>query len=475
MRVLLVDDDFLIVESLKICLRDKFQITSVGTFDEAIKCLDSQEFDGAVFDIHLADGTHDGIELLTVARQKHPDLPIVMMSGENAASTIVKCMQLGADDYLEKPLDADSLCLRLGKTFRDNRKNRVFKRAFEIVNSKNQIVGSSPGIDNAKTLVEKSGRMRILFHGETGVGKTPFAWYSNQVVSREEGQPRPFEQINCAGLTKEHFQDQLFGHKKGAFTGAISDKRGLVEIAKGGDLFLDEIGEMPLDTQALFLTFIDSQEYYRLGDDQKRRAEVRILCATNRDLRTMVAEGSFRKDLYSRIAQVVVSIPPLRSHPSDIPELVEHFVKTFSGYRKPVSKAVINRLVQHGWQDGNVRELRDAIEYACIVGRDSESLGMEHLPERLNPNKSSGAASETDAGNSEDWLKKVAEQGLEKCLGTLERRILDYFVREYGGVTDDLTKVLRVSKPTLYRRLKQYDISATVEMQPYEAMVMRAN
>ena len=460
MKVLLVEDDLLVAKTLQLVLRNDYELRHVTSAGEALAALDREEADGVVLDIHLGCGAMSGVDLLKSLKKKYPDLPVVMASGDKSASVIVECIQEGADDFIEKPIDPTTLSIRLRKAFQDSRRNGVLRRAFERSTAATSLVGSNPSFQSARDLVSRAGRMRILFHGETGVGKTPFAQYSNQILSQEEGQLRPFEQVNCAGLSKDQFQDALFGHKKGAFTGAISDKAGLVAIAKGGDLFLDEVGEMPLDTQALFLTFIDTQEYYRLGDDQKRKADVRILCATNRDLKRMVAEGTFRKDLYSRISQVVVSIPPLRQRRDDIPALVEHFVRVFAGRSKPLADEVRRRFLDYGWEEGNVRELRDTVEYLCVMGRNTDVLTVDHLPDRIAPTIPASELPQSSEGGTGPWVQLVATHGLESSLNAVEKQILEHYVGEYGGVTDDLVRVLKTSKPTLYRRLRQYGIAA---------------
>ncbi len=458
MNILVVDDDVLIQRVLKECLKESYSLTPALNYNDAVKAFDEAEIEGALIDINFKGDSKTGIDLLKWIRERFPDLPVVMISGENSSQIIVECIQMGANDFIEKPFEGETLRLRLKKAFVESRRSRVLRRAFDLSRSQHPIIGSGPGIERARSMVERAGKMRILFHGETGVGKTPFAWYSNQLVAKEERQPRAFEQINCAGLNKEHFQDQLFGHKKGGFTGAVSDKKGLVELASGGDLFLDEIGEMPLDTQALFLTFIDSQEYYRLGDDQKRKADVRILCATNRDLKKMVADGSFRKDLYSRISQVVVDIPPLRNRPSDIEELLRHFIHLFSGFDKPYTPELLSLLQRYTWEEGNVRELRDTAEYLCIMGRTESCLTIEHLPDRLHPIQMVQEFSEKPTELKADWIHDAAEYGLENCLNNVEKVILEHYIKEFGGVTDPMIARLKTSKPTLYRRLKRYNI-----------------
>jgi len=255
------------------------------------------------------------------------------------------------------------------------------------------------------------------------------------------------------------FKISFFGHKKGAFTGAIADKKGLVEIANGGDLFLDEIGEMSLEAQAHFLTFLDSREYYRLGDDKKKTADLRIICATNRDLKAMVAEGTFRKDLYSRIAQVVVPIPPLRDRMSDIPLLFEHFVAEFTGSKKSYDPAILKLLENYQWEEGNVREFRDAIEYLCIMSRDSDRLELEHLSEKYRPLSKQPAIQKQVDSISLENMTAVFEFGLETYLGHLEKKILESSIKNYGGNLESMAEELKISRPTLYRRLKKYEIT----------------
>ncbi len=335
--------------------------------------------------------------------------------------------------------------------------NKMTPRAREA----DPIIGKDPALVRAKATTEEARSLRILFYGETGVGKTPFARFSNFVMARTSTQKRPFEQLNCACLTPDHFQDQLFGHKKGAFTGAICDKAGLVEIARGGDLFLDEIGDMPLETQSHFLTFLDSMEYYRLGDDRKRTADVRILCATNRDLKKMVEQGMFRRDLYSRISQVIVSIPALRDRVGDLRELFEYFVVKFCGFAKAYDSEIIETLRKYDWKDGNVRELKDAVELLCLMSTDNDTISVVHLADRYRQSDFGSNSTLTlssvaqSIGDSHTALNRVYDMGLEKYLEEIESQVLSHLLQRHFGSIDDLAHDLHVSRSTLYRRLKR--------------------
>ena len=460
MALLVLDDDAVVLQAIQLGLGDQYKLLLASSFSQAKAFLESEDIEGAIIDINLGTGEPSGIDFLVQFKERYPDKPAIIESGERELSTVVKCIKMGADDYLEKPFDRTTLQLKISKVFSDTRKTSVFKRAFEKSRAIQKIIGDSEGIRKAMKMLEQAGPMRVLLYGETGVGKTPFAWYSNLVVSQLDGQVRPFEQINCACLNAEQFQDQLFGHKKGAFTGAIADKRGLVELATGGDLFLDEIGDMPLDVQAHFLTFLDSMEYYRLGDDRKRRADVRILSATNKNLRKMVDEGKFRKDLYSRISQVIVEIPPLRDRASDVPLLFEHFVQHFAGFPKPYDPALLETLGKYRWEEGNVRELRDVVEFLCITSRNSKTISSDHLNDQYRPLEGDYGLDPKFGEVDSDTLGLIASHGLDHYLNSIEKRLLDKYLGQTDENLDNILKELRLSRATFYRRLKKYDIPA---------------
>ncbi|MBY0369461.1 sigma-54 dependent transcriptional regulator [bacterium] len=463
--LLILDDEVLALEAMQIAMGSKYKLLLASSFQKAVQILENEDIDGAMIDINLQGSDRDGIEFLSLFKKRYAEKPALIVSGYREVPTVVRCMKLGADDYLEKPFDRETVEMKIDKIFAGALRTRVYQRAFEKSAADQQIIGRDAGILRAKKQIEEAASLRVLMVGETGVGKTPFARYSNSVVSDATGQARPFEQLNCACLNTEQFQDQLFGHKKGAFTGAITDKRGLVELARGGDLFLDEIGEMPLETQAMFLTFLDSQEYYRLGDDVKRKADVRIISATNRNLKKMVEEGKFRKDLYSRISQVVVNIPPLRERPSDIPLLLEHFIEKFAGHAKAFNPEVLTTLREQTWEEGNVREFQDAVEFLCLRSRGSEQIELEHLPSAYSsPAPASVEAAVSLPPSAGEDFRRVLELGLESYLDAYERQILQSCIERYSGTLDEMARELKVSRPTLYRRLKRHRIGTREEV-----------
>lgn len=461
--LLILDDEVLALEAIQMALGTKYKMHLASSPAKALQIIESEEIDGAMIDLNLGGSERDGIDFLSIFKKKCPERPALIVSGYREVPTVVKCIKLGADDYLEKPFDRETLEMKIDKIFADSIKSRVLQRAFDKSTADLQIVGRDAGLLYAKKQVEDAVSLRVLLVGETGVGKTPFARYSSLVMSEATGQMRPFEQLNCACLNTEQFQDQLFGHKKGAFTGAISDKRGLVELARGGDLFLDEIGEMPLETQAMFLTFLDSMEYYRLGDDVKRKADVRVIAATNRNLKKMVEEGKFRKDLYSRISQVVVQIPSLRERPGDIPLLLEHFIEKYAGHAKPYNPEVLTVLREQRWEEGNVRELQSVVEYLCLRSRGVDRIEMEHVPASILSPVSEGVEAAVSLEARADDFKRVMELGLESYLDAYERQILQRCIESYSGTLDEMARELKVSRPTLYRRLKRHRINTLRE------------
>lgn len=470
MKILILDDDSLIHDAFRLILSDH-ELFSATCFEAAVAILGQQNMDLVLADVHLGEDNRTGPAFLKYMKPLYPHIPVVMISGDDSVDQVVECMRLGADDYVEKPATPE-LLEKVKDVVRKYQKTHSSSsvRLTEILNRDDVLIGNSPQVLQAKSKISQAKKMRILLIGETGVGKTPFAYYSNLCL-REKSQTRPFEQINCASLNRERFQDELFGHKRGAFTNAFSDKKGLVELAEGGDLFLDEIGEMPLDVQALFLTFLDSMEYYRMGEDFKRKAQVRIICATNRDLKDMVEKGLFRKDLFSRIAQIIVHIPPLRERKDDIPLLFKHFSKQFLGFEKECDPKVLEALKNYSWTDGNVREFRDAVEYICVMSAEANRIKIDHLPDHLS---SSGIALPAPKGlttahltsqvNSRagSQLDKVYQTGLESYLDEFERNILVELYSHHRGNVNEIADLIRLSRPTLYRRLKKYNLLQSV-------------
>ena len=454
--VLVLDDDLIVRSILKKDLASEFNINVFADGKSALSFLETNNVDLALIDIDLGTGIN-GLSILEKLTGIDPNLSVIMISSLTSVNTVVKSIKLGALDFIEKPIDIPKLKFRIKKIFEYNEMKIVvdrYKKIQEIDLSKNEIIGESPLLAKAKDSVQKAGPMRLLLLGETGVCKTPFAKYSNLLLSKEMQYDRPFEQINCASLKHERFVDELFGHVKGAYTGAISDKTGLVELAKNGDLFLDEIGDLDLECQAELLTYLDNYEYYKLGGTKKLKSEVRIISATNKDLKAMINTGSFRKDLYSRISQMVINIPSLRERKEDIRKLVLHFVKIFSGIEKPVNPDVITNLAKFDWEEGNVRDLKNVCEFMCITSRNDSSIELSHIPEQYS--SLNEAFTNTKISNNFD-LSVLETMGYENFINSIEHSILSKLLCTEKKIKP-LADKIKIDRMTLRRKLIKLNI-----------------
>ena len=343
------------------------------------KALDGQEWDVLLLDLKLPDA--DGVDILAQVRKEHPELQTIIVTGFANVQSAIETMRLGAFDYLTKPPNFEELGMRVEKagekTFleRENRRLR-----FQVQRGMaSDILTRSESLQKVLRTIEMvaAARTPILIEGESGVGKELLAQHLHRLSPRAN---KAFVDLNCAAVPATLLESELFGHERGAFTGAGNEKPGLVEVADGGTLFLDEVGEMLPEIQSKFLRVLDSGTFYRVGATRKRRADFRLVAATNRDLKEEVAAGRFRKDLFYRINGVRVVIPPLRERPEDIPLLVEHFARQLPN-QKRFTPAALQALNQFEWP-GNVRELHFAVERASLLS-EGDVIDVVDLPPEI--------------------------------------------------------------------------------------------
>ena len=387
-RLLVIDDEKLICWSLqKDFSQEGYEVVTAQSAREGIRFFTEEPFDAAVLDIRLPDG--DGKEILQIMRKKDPLLSVIMLTANDEIRTAVQCMQLGAFTYLHKPFDFEELKLNIEKAV-ESKKMRQKIRDWETVERGkydfDSIVAESPQMKQILELIRRifhSEFTTVLIEGESGTGKDLLAralHYGSQRASKS------FVSINCAALPGPLLESELFGHEKGAFTDAKQAKKGLVEEAQGGTLFLDEIGDMSKDLQAKLLHLIDQKKYRKVGGVKELDADVRIVAATNKGLKSEVAEGRFRQDLYYRLNVVPINIPPLRERKEDIPALVHffiaHFNREFRRTMAGVHPEAMQILLNYSWP-GNIRELKNVIERAMILNRES-SLLPEQLPSEID-------------------------------------------------------------------------------------------
>nr|WP_320113963.1 sigma-54 dependent transcriptional regulator [uncultured Desulfuromonas sp.] len=386
-RVLVVDDEHLIRWSLEQSLKKQgYHVQTVGSGEEALDYVRSDSPDLVFLDIQLPG--IDGIETLEKIKEIDSDISVIMITALGVLETAVKAMQLGAYDYINKPFNLDELSVVLRKAL----ETQALKKEVEHLRtekkrsqSSSRIVAESSHMKNVLDMVSKiaqSDAATVLVQGESGTGKELVARALHYDSPRSE---QPFMAINCAAVPETLLESELMGHEKGSFTDAKSQKKGLFELANGGTVFLDEIGDMPMGTQAKLLRVLEERSFRRIGGTKDIHVDVRIVAATNKELLKAIDEGTFRKDLYYRIQVIPIYLPPLRERPDDILALAHHFVQHFNvEFGKNVtgfSNSAERYLLDYDWP-GNIRELRNVIERAIIL-ESSDTLKLELLPREM--------------------------------------------------------------------------------------------
>jgi DNA-binding NtrC family response regulator len=386
-RVLVVDDEISMAEMLADGLTDLgYAASAIASSRSAATVLEREPIDLLVTDLRMPHV--DGLGLLGVSRRADPHRPVIVMTAFSAIDTAIESIRQGAYHYMTKPFKVDELALFVDKALSESRLRReamTLRRALREEYGIENLVGSSAAIREVASLVERvaDATVPVLITGETGTGKGVVARAIHAGGSRAEA---PFVAVNCAGLPENLLESELFGHVKGAFTGATANRAGLFEEAEGGTLFLDEIGEMSPPLQAKLLHVLESGTVRAVGSNKERAVDTRILTATHRNLRERVKEGTFREDLLYRLDVITIAIPPLRLRRDDLPALVEHFVaqakrKHPASLVRGVAPDTLARLLDHTWP-GNVRELEHVIERAVLLGRDAV-VGVQDLPRSL--------------------------------------------------------------------------------------------
>jgi DNA-binding NtrC family response regulator len=380
-RILLVDDEEIVLRSCQRILRRDYEIDTARDGLEALGKVNQNPYDVLILDIKMPK--MDGIEVLRRVKEARPDIDVIMVTGLNEIGTAVKAMKLGALDYLPKPFEPDELELAVARAFdrraglvgvSDSGGNDESSYRFE------NIIGASPAMQTVFRLIARCAptNSTVMLRGESGTGKELIARAIHYNSLRGD---HAFVPVDCTSLSENLLESELFGHVKGSFTGAVSNKKGLFEMADGGTLFLDEIGNIPLSTQAKLLRFIEEREFKAVGDTRTQSVDIRLITATNKDLESMVADGDFRDDLYYRINIFPIEIPPLRERREDIPALASHFLQQFSGEMKQptreFSPGAMNLLMNHDWP-GNVRELENVVERAVILA-SGDVIRQGHL------------------------------------------------------------------------------------------------
>lgn len=443
--ILLVDDD----EAFRVVMagalsRRGFDVTTAKNGREALTQLGASQPDVVLLDIQLPDIS--GLEVLKGAGNVSPGSEIIMLTGHGSMDTAIESIRMGAFDYVSKPCPLDELEVRIQRALERqslSRRATVLERGLTPRDPGDWIVGNSPEFRKLLELAERVALSdsTVLITGETGSGKELVAKLLHTHSTRGN---RPFVVVECAALQQELLQSELFGHDRGAFTGADRKKPGLFEVADGGTIFLDEVGEISPNTQVKLLRVLDTSAFRHVGGTTEIKVDVRVVVATNRDLAGMVRQGLFREDLFYRLSTIIVDLPPLRERGGDVELLTNHFITLLNdrfGLRKRIGPEARDLLRRHDWP-GNVRELLHAVESALVVCEGDE-IGPEHLPNAL---RSTGSGSSVQGGGP---LSSLAE---------LEREHIERVLESVGDHRGSAARILGISERNLYRKLRAYRI-----------------
>ncbi len=448
--ILVLDDEKRQQDILALILRDEgFEVATTGSPSQALQMVESGGYDLVLTDLRMPG--MDGVEFLQSARKLQPAQVIVVITAHGTVPSAVEAMKKGAFHYLTKPLNRDELILTVQRALTQVsliRENELFKSQLQDRYSLESIVGEHGRMQELFRLIRKVAptNTTVMIYGESGVGKELVARAVHQLSPRA---PHPLFSLNCAAIPETLLESELFGYEKGAFTGAVARKKGLLEEASGSTLFLDEIGDLGLPLQGKLLRALQEREIQRLGSNEKIRLDVRVIAATHRDLTRMIAEEKFREDLYYRLNIFPIVVPALRDRPTDIPLLVRHFVEKHAGSSKvkQVSPKALQKLLNYKWP-GNVRELESAIERAAILS-DTDRIEEKDLPPEVV------APSVTGAGTDLDWIQ-LPDEGVD--FEQLERHLLVQAMEKSGGVMAKAARLLGLSYRTLNYRLEKYGL-----------------
>jgi two-component system nitrogen regulation response regulator NtrX len=451
--IIVVDDEAGVRSSLSGILADEgYEVQTVETGEACLAALRARRFDVALLDVWLPGA--DGLETLERIREIDAELPVVMISGHGTIETAVRAVRLGARDFVEKPLSLEKTLLAVRNALKQRQLEVEVQTLRRQLDQRYVMVGESPAMQRLRTEIAQAAPStgRALIYGENGTGKELVARAIHAQSHRAAG---PFVEVNCAAIPEELIESELFGHVRGAFTGAHASRKGKFELADGGTLFLDEIGDMSLKTQAKVLRALQEQRIEPVGGTRSVTVDVRVIAATNKDLEEEIRAEKFRDDLYFRLNVIPFRVPPLRERREDIPRLARHFVEVLSaehGRRpKPLSAELVEVLARLPWP-GNVRELRNIIERLVIMTAD-EQIEARHLPASLLEALPGARAAAAVAAEGTAAALTLAEAREE-----FERQFILRRYRECGGNMSRTAEALGVERSNLYRKMKAFGL-----------------
>jgi two-component system response regulator AtoC len=452
-RILVADDDTDIRQLLRTFLEDEhFEVSEAPDGEKALEGIRSGSYDLVLLDMRLPGMT--GLDVLKELRSKQGDVPVILMTGYGSPNIAIQASSLGAYDYITKPFDLDDVLLNIERYFERQRLKeevRALRSQVEPRDPSERIIGDSPAMREIYMMVGRSASTEatVLITGETGTGKELVAHVIHSNSTYRHG---PLVKVNCAALPETLLESELFGHEKGAFTNALTQRKGRFEMAHKGSIFLDEIGEMTLSTQRKLLRVLQEREFERVGGSLPIKVDTRVIAATNKNLEAEVEAGRFRDDLYYRLNVIRVNMPPMRERKDDIPLLVEHFLDKhrYAPGSPParISEEAMNALVEHEWP-GNVRELENTVMRAIVLAQGgvitSHHILLSNFSER----------------QMVDIVRLVREATpLAEILGQVEKSALAEAMQAAKGDRAEAARLLGIERPALYEKLKEYGLSS---------------
>ena len=456
-RILVVDDEEIVIRSCLRILGDcGYVVEAVQSGGDALRKVEESHYDVLILDIMMPK--IDGLEVLQRVKEAHPDIDVIMVTGLSQIETAVRAMKLGAFDYLPKPFDPDELKLVVQRALERRQLLQENLQLRHEVSSKyrfENIIGASPPMQNVYRLIAQCAptNSTVMITGESGTGKELIARAIHYNSLRKD---KPFVPVDCNSLSETLLESELFGHVKGSFTGAVANKKGMFEVANGGTLFLDEIGNLSLSTQAKLLRVIQEREFRAVGDTRTQTTNIRLVTATNKDLKAMVASGAFRDDLFYRINIFPIQMPSLRERREDIPALAFHFLNVLKEELgkdvSEISEDAMTALVNYEWP-GNVRELENTIHRAIILATD-KAIRRAHLANIAD----ASAQPDFDVPRTADELKRVKKAAREKSVEDIEKLfVLEALKRNAWNVTKSAEET-GMQRANFQALMKKYDI-----------------
>lgn len=452
--IVIIEDNDTMRMGIELSLKkETYQLRSFSNPVVALEYLEKHKAHLVITDLKMEP--LNGIEVLKKAKQLDPRTEIIMISAYGSVDTAVEAMQLGAGDFLTKPFSPNELRMRVEKAIlliqqRQNLEELLEKNQFlqDEILERNSFIGDSSVIQNVFALIQAVApeNSTILITGESGTGKELVAQAIHRNSPRKD---KPFIRVNCGALNDNLLESELFGHEKGAFTGAIKQKKGRFELSDQGTLFLDEIGDISGIMQIKLLRVLQEKEFERVGGETTLSVDVRVICATNQNLRHLMQSGKFREDLYYRLSVIPIHLPSLRERPDDIPLLIDHFLRKLAGQNperlKIISPQSINQLKAYPWP-GNVRELQNVIERLYVISKNNQ----------ISPQLIASQLSGTDISDPQDQLP--IHQSLDDCLYQYEKKLIRQALEESHGIKNRAAKLLGIKTNTLYYKLEKYDL-----------------